>query len=109
MGELICDVSTGEVIADRAYDSAAIRKSLGDKNITTTIPPKSNRRVQYEYDRESYKTRYRVEKFFAELKQFRGIATRYCKLAKSYEAFVSLARWFLITRDSKMNKQLSLE
>lgn len=108
LSTLLCDVSTGEVIADKAYDSDSIRDLLSERQITTTIPPKSNRKVQYEYDRESYRTRHRVENFFADLKQFRGIATRYCKLAGSYEAFVNLAGWYWITRDSKLDKQLPL-
>ena len=42
-----------------------------------------------------------MENFFADLKQFRGIATRYCKLAESYEAFIRLAGWYLETKDGK--------
>ena len=41
-----------------------------------TIPPKANMKIQYEYDKESYKTRHNVENFFADLKQCRGTATR---------------------------------
>lgn len=40
------------------------------------IPPKSTMKIQYAYDKESYKTRHKVENFFADLKQCRGTATR---------------------------------
>ena len=50
------------------------------------------------YDASSYRTRHLVENFFADLKQFRGIATRYCKLGERYRAFLCLAGWFLETR-----------
>ncbi len=54
--------------------------------------------MQYEYDEASYKTRHRVENYFVDLKQFRGIATRHCKLGESCDAFIKLADWFLRTK-----------
>ena len=35
---------------------------------------------------------------FADLKQFRSLATRYCKLASRFRAMVLLAGWFLATK-----------
>ncbi len=99
LSTLLNGVQTDELIADKAYDTNPIRLSLTTDGIIATIPPKSNRKVQYEYDKESYKTRHRVENYFARLKQFRGIATRYCKLGESFEAFISLADWFLETKE----------
>ena len=90
---LLDGVETSEVIADKAYDTDLIRESLADREIITTIPPTSNRKIQYEYDKESYKTRHMVENFFVDLKQWRGVATRYCKLAETYIGFVNLAAW----------------
>jgi transposase len=43
------------------------------------IPPKANRKQQRLYDKELYKARHLIENFFAKLKQFRAIATRYGK------------------------------
>jgi transposase len=40
------------------------------------IPPKVNRKLQREYDKELYKARHLIENFFAKLKLFRAIATR---------------------------------
>jgi transposase len=37
-----------------------------------------------EYDRELYKARHLIEHFFAQLKQYQAIATRYDKLAESF-------------------------
>ena len=95
---LLDGVQTDELIADKAYDTNAIRQLLASQGIAATIPPKANRKVLYEYDRESYKTRHRVENIFVDLKQFRGLATRYCKLGTCYSAFICLARWVLDTR-----------
>ncbi len=71
---------------------------LASLKIIATIPPKVHRRVQYEYDTVSYKDRHLGENFFADLKQFRGIATRYAKLADSFIAFINLAAWLMFSR-----------
>jgi transposase len=58
---------------------------------TVVIPPKSNRRSPRTYDRDLYKARHLVENFFARLKQFRAIATRYDKTARNFLAAIYLA------------------
>jgi len=55
------------------------------------IPPRANRKVQREYDREHYKGRHLIENFFARLKLFRAIATRYDKTAGNFLAALHLA------------------
>jgi transposase len=55
---------------------------------TAVIPPKANRKVQRSYDEELYKARHLIENFFARLKQYRAIATRYDKRAKIFLAAV---------------------
>ena len=52
--------------------------------------PKSNRRERRNYDRAPYKLRHLVENGFLELKQWRGVATRYAKRAASYLAICQL-------------------
>ena len=59
------------------------------------IPPRSNRRDMRSYDKDAYKRRNLVERFFARIKQFRRIATRYDKLAIRFEAFVSIVAAFI--------------
>jgi len=60
------------------------------------IPPKKNRKVQREYDKETYKNRNQVERFFNRLKNFRRVATRYDKLVSSFLAFVQLATTLIL-------------
>ena len=55
------------------------------------IPPKANRKVQREYDKDLYKARHLIENFFAKLKLFRAIATRYDKTARNFLAAIHLA------------------
>lgn len=64
---------------------------LQKAGVDIVIPPKSNRKDQRPYDEELYKRRPLIENFFAKLKQFRGIATRYDKTAANFLGAIHLA------------------
>ena len=84
-------------IMDKGYDSNRIREQLLAQDIVPVIPPKSNRTASLDYDKELYKLREKVERFFNNLKQFRRIATRYEKLGQTFLAFIHLvAAWIRI-------------
>ena len=55
------------------------------------IPPKANRRNPRPYDKDLYKARHLIENFFARLKQYRAIATRYDKRAIHFLGAIHLA------------------
>lgn len=85
------------LIADRAYDSDAFREILSDGATEAVIPSRSHRKRQRVIDRNLYRDRNKIERFFAWVKLFRRIATRYEKTATSYLALVHLAGalfWF---------------
>jgi transposase len=80
------------LLADKAYDAQERGLDLLEKaGVQIVIPPKKNRKLQREYDKELYKARHLIENFFAKLKQFRGIATRYDKRARTFLGAVYLA------------------
>ena len=79
------------MLADRGYDSDAVREDLLLSGVLPVIPPKANRRVPAVCDCQAYRARNRIERMFNRLKQFRRIATRYDKTAKSFLAFLYLA------------------
>ena len=84
-------------IMDKGYDSDGIREHLIAHDIAPVIPSKSNRRAHLDYDKERYKLREKVERFFNQLKQFRRIATRYEKLSQTFLALIHLvAAWIII-------------
>ena len=88
-----------EVVADKAYDSHRNRWGLVNRGIKATIPPTRTKGRQLPFwDQESYKQHHVIENFFSNLKQFRGVATRYCKLAERFRSLVCLAAWFLATK-----------
>ena len=79
-------VSFTALLADKAFDTNWLLEELHERGTTAVIPPKSNRIVQREYDEEAYCWRHLVENYFAKIKEFRGIATRYDKTDNSYAA-----------------------
>ena len=80
------------LIADKAFDAdARVIAPLAAAGKAVVIPPKANRKVSRDYDRDLYKARHLIENFFAKLKQFRGIATRYDKTARNFLAAIHLA------------------
>lgn len=54
-------------------------------------PPKAKRTVPRAYDQELYKAWHLMENFFARLKEFRAIATRYDKTARNFLGAIHLA------------------
>jgi transposase len=89
---LLPNMQADLLIADKAYDAdARVITMLADKNKAVVIPPKANRKIKRDYDRDIYKTRHLIENFFAKLKQFRAIATRYDKTARNFLAGIHLA------------------
>ena len=85
---------------DKGDDADRSRARLALDGIEAVIPPLSTRCQKPPYDKELYRTRNRVERFFNKLKQFRRLATRYDKLAKTFLAAVCLVAAFLIVRNS---------
>ena len=86
------------LIADRGYDAQAIIDLVRSTGGEAHIPTQSDRKVQRSVDRELYRQRNLVERFFCKLKHFRGIATRFAKLARNFLAAVLLASTRLWTR-----------
>ena len=79
------------LIADKAFDAdARVLAPLAAAGKTAVIPPRSNRSSPRDYDRELYAARHLIENFFAKIKQFRAIATRYEKTARNFLAAVQL-------------------
>ena len=79
------------VIADAAYDSDALRERIVAQGAVAVIKPRNNRVEERLYDKEVYKRRNVIERFFHRLKQYRRVATRYDKYADRYLGFVYFA------------------
>jgi transposase len=79
------------LLADRAYDSDALRNSLADRGAWANIRPMPNRKRIPAFSAFLYRYRNLVERFFNKLKHFRAVATRYEKHDANYLALVKLA------------------
>ena len=79
---------------DRAYEDDQTR-ALGKKQgFNVVVPPKKNRREPWDYDKELYKQRNEVERYFLRLKRFRKVFTRYDKLDTIFLSVIMLAMIF---------------
>jgi transposase len=89
--DLIQGVSADQVIADKAYDADRLLTLIREQGGEPVIPPRRHRKDQRDYDIIAYKQRWGIEGFFAKLKQWRRIATRYDKIAANFLGFIKIA------------------
>jgi transposase len=95
--ELLGQHKAEAVLADKGYDADAIVEHIETMGAQAVIPPKRNRKVQREYDKDHYKQRNRIERCFSRLKQFRRLAPRYEKSKACFQSLVALAcSWLLL-------------
>ena len=89
---LLPDMAAEVLLADKAFDAdERVIEPLQARGKSFVIPPKSNRKVQRDFDRDAYKARHLIENFFCKLKEYRAIATRYDKTARNFLAAIHLA------------------
>jgi len=89
---MLATLEAGDILlADRAYDSDALRQALTGRGVWANVKPMPNRRNIPAFSGFLYRYRNLVERFFNKLKHFRGVATRYDKRPENYLAGVKLA------------------
>jgi transposase len=89
---------SAELVADKGYDSKVLREWLEERGTQPVIPPRSNRKTQYDYDKTIYKQRNIIERMFCRLKDWRRISTRFDRNLKNFMSAVALAAaviWWL--------------
>ena len=74
---LLTGIETEAVIADKGYESNGILAFIQEQAAAAVIPPKSNRKEPWDYDRALYRERNLIERAFNKLKRWRRLATRY--------------------------------
>jgi len=90
--DMLDSISEGQILlADRAYDSDALRDSLAERGAWANVKPMSGRKHKPAFSPFLYRYRNLVERFFNKLKHFRAVATRYDKDPANYLAAVKLA------------------
>lgn len=79
------------VLADKAYDSNALRALITEMKAQAVIPSNRSRKTLIPHDAIAYKERNRIERCFNKMKHFRRFATRYDRRAIHFAGFAHLA------------------
>ena len=94
---LIADLPTGHVLADKGYDSKALRETIVNQDAVPVIPPRKTS-PQVPCDFALYCERNLVERFFLKIKHFRRIATRYDQTPRAFLSILCLVSAFIWTK-----------
>ena len=86
----------GHVIADAAYDGDDLREQVRQLRAKACIKPNPTRKRKKRYDRQRYKHRNVIERFFCRIRRCRRVATRYEKKAANFAGFVYLAAFITV-------------
>lgn len=89
-----------KIVGDKAYDSDKLDKALEEKNIELIAPNKENRKVKTQDGRQlrRYKRRWKVERLFAWLHNYRRIVVRYEYHSENYLGLVHLGCIMILMR-----------
>ena len=89
--KLIQGITGANILGDKAFDCDEFINQIISQNCRAVIPPRSNRKIQREVDYHLYKERHLIECFFAKVKHFRRIFSRFDKMAVAYMGFLAFA------------------
>lgn len=87
------------LLGDKGYDSNKLRAWLQEQGLTPVIPRRELDGQRPAQNADLYRERNRIERAFNRLKDYRRFATRFDKLATTFEATVALIAtriWFLV-------------
>lgn len=90
--DMFGSLTPGDILlADRAYDSDALRSEMAGRGVRANIRAMPQRARKPDFSHNLYKLRNAVERFFSKIKHYRAIATRYEKHPENYLALIKLA------------------
>ena len=95
---LLAGTPPAVVIADKGYDKQSLVDAIEDRGGEAVIPARKNRTEGREIDRDLYRERNLVERFWSRAKQCRRVATRYEKTARNFLAFVHVTSIMILLR-----------
>ena len=95
------DERPGRLIGDRAYDSDPLDAALKAQGVEMIAPHRKGRKKSKTQDGRKlrrYKKRWKVERLFAWLGNFRCLVVRYERLAQNYLGFAQLGCMMILLR-----------
>ena len=103
--DMLESVGAGQtLLADRAYDSDALRETLAARGAKANVKPMPNRVNIPKFNKRLYKKRNLVERFFNKLKHFRAVATRFEKHDANFLALNIISFFAPHSADTSSNK-----
>jgi transposase len=90
-----------KLIGDKAYDSDALDERLAEQGVELIAPHRNNRKKKKTQDRRKlrrYKRRWKVERFFAWLFNYRKCVVRYEYKEDNFKAIVLLASIMILLK-----------
>lgn len=90
------------LIGDRAYDSDPLDEKLAQQGVMLIAPHKTNRKKPKTQDGRAlrrYRRRWKIERLFAWLQNYRRILVRYDRFLENYLAFIQLASIVIFIRN----------
>lgn len=89
---MFIEVLPERLIGDRAYDSDKLDEELRERGVEMIAPNRSNRwQSQDRRPLRRYRRRWKVERFFGWLHNYRRLVSRWERKARNYQALVELA------------------
>ena len=79
------------IVADKAYDSNALRRHWRERGLKVCVPARAGRRNPASHHKGHYRRRHKVENFFQRLKKHLRVDRRLEKLSATFLAFVQLS------------------
>ncbi len=95
--QLIAELPADHILADKGYDSKALRETIVNQGAVPVIPPRKTS-PQVSCDFALYCERNLVERFFLKIKHFRRIATRYDQTPRAFLSILCLVSAFIWTK-----------
>ena len=98
----VLDELPGKVIGDKAYDSDPLdERLLQERNVELIAPHKKNRKKPKTQDARAlrrYRKRWKIERLFAWLQNFRRLVVRYEYHLPNFLAMIQLGTVIILTR-----------
>lgn len=96
----VVEPAPAHLVGDKAYDSDPLDARLASQGVDLIAPHRANRKTKTQDGRRlrRYKRRWKVERLFAWLQNFRRVATRYDYYARNYLGWVLLGCVLILLR-----------
>ena len=92
-----------KLIGDKAYDSDPLDETCRTLGVELIAPPRTNRTKPRSQDGRKlrrYRRRWKIERLFAWLQNYRRLVTRYEHYAANFLAFLQLAAFLILAKKS---------